>query len=78
METEGVAFFPLPPYIPSRKRNEKLVKDSNDENFSTFTPILPKNILFVGELHGKIPQWKFIYYDLNDRKKYPQEHGVCS
>lgn len=51
METQGPTFpSPLPPYIPLRKPNAKLVKDSKDANFGTFTPLLPYEVPFMGEL----------------------------
>jgi len=31
---------PLPPYIPPRKMNSKLVKYSKDEKLGTFMPLL--------------------------------------
>lgn len=73
METGGEAFpSPLPPHIPLKKPNAKLVKDSKDEKFGTFTPLLPEKVPFNGELLVKILQLKFVDYDFNDRKKYPQ------
>lgn len=71
VETGGTTFSPLPPYITLRKSKEKPIKDSKDENFDTFTLLLPKKVPFTGELLGKIPQLKFTDYGFNDRKKYP-------
>lgn len=62
----------LLPFILSRKSNAKLVKDSKDAKSGTFIPLLPEEVPYMGELLGKIPHLKFIDYDFNDRKKYPQ------
>lgn len=35
-------FSPLPPYIPLRKQNVKLVKDMKDAKLNIFTPLLLK------------------------------------
>lgn len=72
METEGATISsPLPPYFPPRKPNAKLVKDSKDVKYETFTPLLPEKVPFEGQLLGKIPQLKFTNSDFNDWNKYP-------
>lgn len=62
----------LPSDIPLRKPNSKPVKDSKDAKYGTFTPLLSEVVSFSREILGKISQLKFIDYDFNDHKKYPQ------
>lgn len=73
METYG-AVFPLllPPYIPPRKPNEKLVKELKHAKYGTFTPLLSESVQFTRETLLKILQLKFMEYDFNDINKYPQ------
>jgi len=71
METCGIEFSLLPPYIPLRKPNSKPVKKLKDVKYDTFTPLLREKVPFSGEVLGKIPHLKFADYNFNDRKKYP-------
>jgi len=60
----------LPSYIPPRKTNTKLAKDTKDAKYGTFTPLFPEDMLFEGEILGNILQLRFIDNNFNDRTKY--------
>lgn len=62
----------LPPDLPPRKLNTKLVKETKDVKYAIFTPLLPEKIPFEGELLKTIPKLKFEDNDFNDHKKYLQ------
>jgi len=45
MEIDGtVLLSPLPPYIPPRKENEKLVKESKGVKYDTFKPLFLNSV----------------------------------
>jgi len=71
MEMDGTAFAsPLPLYIPPRKPDEKLVTESKDAKYGTFTPLLSESVRFIGGNLGNILQLKFMDNYFNDRKNY--------
>lgn len=71
METKGIEIpFVLPPYMPPRKLNAKLVKDPKDIKFGTFTPLLLEEVLFDDKVLGKIPMWNMEDWDFNNQSKY--------
>ena len=60
----------LPAYMPPIKLGAKPVKPKEGK-FSTYTPLLPEEVPFEGEVLGKIPQLKMEDWDFNERSKYP-------
>lgn len=59
-------------YMPPRKPNAKPIKEPKDGKLDVFTVLLHEEVLFEGEVLGRIPQLKMEYLDFNDRIKYPQ------
>ena len=62
----------LPPYMPPRKPNSKMVKEPKDGKFDMFTPLLLEEVQFEGEVLGRIPQLNMEDWDFNNQRKYPQ------
>lgn len=65
-EGDAVFILPLPSYILLRKSNAKPVKDAKDVKYGKFTPLLPEDVLFEGDILGNIPQLKFTDNNFND------------
>lgn len=57
----------LPPYMPPKKPNAKLVKEPKEGKTSTYTPLLQGEVPIDGEVLGKIPQLNMEDWDFKDR-----------
>ena len=73
IDAEEVVIIPqIPPYVPSRKPTSKVNNDPDSGKFQIYTPFLPEDICFEGNLLAQVPFLKMEDYDLGDHAKFPQ------